>query len=245
MTKNNWRSFTANQLIKEVKNHDFQYNTFQAKFNAKLSYDDNNFNLKGQLRMKNDSVLWMSLSVMMGIEVVRVKITHDSVFMLNRTQNQYLATSLESFKEDLPFVESVGFIQNVLVGNDTQLKKGDDFKTSTGEDCYYLTSTKKYKKNVKNSDDENILIKSVKIHPELLKVMAYEIKEYHEDKAKIHINYSDFRDISNHWMPAKVDLDMNGNFPIKMNLEYSNILIDSDVEFNFSIPKKYERLYKW
>ena len=90
MTKVNWNTFTANQLIKEVRNNELKYNTLQAKFNAKLTYDNNDFNMRGQLRMKNDSVIWMSLSVMLGIEVIRVKITPDSVFMINRTKNQYL-----------------------------------------------------------------------------------------------------------------------------------------------------------
>lgn len=52
MTKVNWNTFTANQLIKEVRNNELKYNTLQAKFNAKLTYDNNDFNMRGQLRMK-------------------------------------------------------------------------------------------------------------------------------------------------------------------------------------------------
>ena len=245
MTKVNWNTFTANQLIKEVRNNELKYNTLQAKFNAKLTYDNNDFNMRGQLRMKNDSVIWMSLSVMLGIEVIRVKITSDSVFMINRTKNQYLTAALDSFRDGFPFIESVGFIQDVLLGNDTQLEKGGDFKVSTGEDCYYLISNKKYKKSVKNNDDDKIMIKSVKIHPELFKIMAYEIKEYNEEKIKIDIGYSDFMNIYEHRMPLRVKLDVNGPVQLKMNIEYSNVVIDNDVEFNFNVPKKYERLYKW
>lgn len=245
MTKVNWNTFTANQLIKEVRNNELKYNTLQAKFNAKLTYDNNDFNMRGQLRMKTDSVIWMSLSVMLGIEVIRVKITSDSVFMINRTKNQYLTAALDSFRDDFPFIESVGFIQDVLLGNDTQLEKGGDFKVSTGEDCYYLISNKKYKKSVKNNDDDKIMIKSVKIHPELFKIMAYEIKEYNEEKIKIDIGYSDFMNIYEHRMPLRVKLDVNGPVQLKMNIEYSNVVIDNDVEFNFNVPKKYERLYKW
>ena len=51
--------------------------------------------------------------------------------------------------------------------------------------------------------------------------------------------------IYEHRMPLRVKLDVNGPVQLKMNIEYSNVVIDNDVEFNFNVPKKYERLYKW
>ena len=40
-----------------------------------MSFDD----LSGQIRMRNDSLLWLSVTATMGIEVLRAKVSNDSV----------------------------------------------------------------------------------------------------------------------------------------------------------------------
>ena len=99
MTKTSLREFTARNLINEVEKNNFDFDNFQAKINVKIETNDKNFNVKGQLRMKKDSIVWTSVSLPFGVEVVRVKIVPDSVFFLNRNDKTYLCERIETFND--------------------------------------------------------------------------------------------------------------------------------------------------
>ena len=73
-------------------------------------------NLSGQLRMRRDSVMWTSIS-MLGMEVMRLKVTTDSVWLINRMDKTYLAEPLEmvAYALDLPITFAT--VQEAILGN--------------------------------------------------------------------------------------------------------------------------------
>ncbi len=75
--------------------------------------------LKGQLRMRRDSIVWLSVTATMGMEVLRAKISTDSVWIINRLEKNYLAEPLDSlrqqFGDQLEF--RLGFVQFVFLDN--------------------------------------------------------------------------------------------------------------------------------
>lgn len=70
--------------------------TIQAEINGQ-SYND----LSGQLRMRKDSIVWLSVTATMGMEVLRAKISNDSVWILNRMEKTYLAEPVDSLAQQL------------------------------------------------------------------------------------------------------------------------------------------------
>ena len=96
-TTSSLRTLSANHIIREIEDNRFEFDNLDTKFNVRL--EGNNIGLKGQLKMKNDSVIWISLSLKLGIEVARVMITEDSVKLINRTNKTYFSESIESFRD--------------------------------------------------------------------------------------------------------------------------------------------------
>ena len=56
LTKTTLREFTAAKLIQEVEENQFEFDNFVAKMNMRIETKDRNLNVKGQLRMKKDSI---------------------------------------------------------------------------------------------------------------------------------------------------------------------------------------------
>ncbi len=73
--------------------------------------------LKGQLRMRNDSLVWVSITATIGIEVVRAKVSNDSVWVVNRIERTYLAEPLDSLSAQLGMPLSLPLIQTLLLDN--------------------------------------------------------------------------------------------------------------------------------
>lgn len=245
VTKTTLREFTANRLIKEVETNAFEFNNFQAKINVKIETKDKNVSVKGQLRMKNDSIIWTSIALPMGLEVVRVKISPDSVFFLNRNDKTYLSESISAFNDISPLVTSIGFIQSVLVGNDINLRESDNYKVDIKDGQYNLLISKKLKKSIKNNDEEwKVILKDLWIDPLLFKITKYYIQEFNDSKRKIELQYSDFQLVNDKYIPTKILINIHGDQYLKANISYSNIVVGENIDFIFNVPQKYERIYK-
>ena len=88
----------------------------QAEDNG-MAFDD----LSGQLRMRNDSLVWLSVTATMGVEVLRAKVSNDSVWMVNRLEKTYLAEPLDSVAIQIGIPISLPWIQTLLLDNNERL----------------------------------------------------------------------------------------------------------------------------
>ncbi len=75
--------------------------------------------VSGVLRMRRDSAVWISASAMMGMESLRALITQDSVVMVNRMDQTYLAEPLQQVAEKLQLPATLQETQALLLGHGT------------------------------------------------------------------------------------------------------------------------------
>ena len=90
--------------------------SIQAEGNG-MAFND----LSGQLRMRNDSLVWLSVTATMGVEVLRTKISNDSVWVLNRLEKSYLAEPLDTVSAQLGIPLSLPLVQTLLLDNNEGL----------------------------------------------------------------------------------------------------------------------------
>ena len=236
------RNLSANHIIREVERNQFEFDNLETKFNVKVK-GDNNIGLKGQMRMQNDSVIWISLSLKLGIEVARVMITDDSVKFMNRTNKTYFSESVESFRNSgvLEFgnLEILDFLQDLLVGSNTLINRNEKYKVTIEDDSYKLTS------------DKNTFL----VTPKTFKVKSYQLSAVvpepvegstrHFDKLSdrtIKIKYDNFQEVNGRLLPTKIILDAGDIFDINIEIDYSEIKVGEKLEFPFNISKKYNKI---
>lgn len=90
--------------------------TIQAEGNG-MVYND----LSGQLRMRKDSLVWLNVTATMGVEVLRAKVSNDSVWIVNRMEKTYLAEPLDSVSAQLGMPLSLPLVQTLLLDNNQGL----------------------------------------------------------------------------------------------------------------------------
>ena len=88
----------------------------QAEGNG-MAYND----LSGQLRMRKDSLVWLNVTATMGVEVLRVKVSNDSVWIVNRIEKTYLAEPLDTISAQLGMSLSLPLVQTLLLDNNQGL----------------------------------------------------------------------------------------------------------------------------
>lgn len=78
-------------------------------------------NLSGQIRIRRDSTIWLSVTATMGMEVMRIKMSADSVWLINRTDKTYLAEPLDDIANLLDMPVSLSWVQSFLLDNNEGL----------------------------------------------------------------------------------------------------------------------------
>jgi hypothetical protein len=105
--------------IGSVTVNNIAFNFLTAK--GQLEMDDKGeTNTSGySLRVKKDSIIWMSVQPGLGIEAARIKITQDSVYFMNRLQKEYAATDFDFLSDRFNVDINFNILQAILLGNFT------------------------------------------------------------------------------------------------------------------------------
>ncbi|MBQ2508956.1 MAG: DUF4292 domain-containing protein [Bacteroidales bacterium] len=81
---------------------------------ANLVVTAGDYNVNAQLRMLNDSIIWLTVSKF--IELARVYITPDSVKAYIKPTNDYIRCSMEDFKKQYAVDIDFATLQDILLG---------------------------------------------------------------------------------------------------------------------------------
>ena len=98
--------------------HVTDYQWMTAKMSGELKVESGEFSFTGNLRMRRDSTIWLSVSAFMGMESIRTLITQDSVVMVNRMNQTYLKEPLSAMEQTIQ-PPSLREIQSMLLGDGT------------------------------------------------------------------------------------------------------------------------------
>lgn len=94
------------------------FTTFSGKLD--VDYEETGgkkLNLNAELRMYKDSLIWVRITAILGIEGLRAYITKDSVKILNRQDKVYIARSVAYLREIAALPLDLSSLQELLIGN--------------------------------------------------------------------------------------------------------------------------------
>lgn len=234
----------AAYLLEELASNELQFDWFSAKFTIDYIYDKKLTEFNGQIRIRKDSIIWLSFSPALGIEMARLKITADSVFFMNRINKTYLKGDYTFISDFLQTNIDFDMLQAFIIGNDFQFYEKSKFRASVDNAEYKLSTSerRKLKKFVKQDEtDAKAFYQNIWLNPETFKITRVTIKEIQDDK-KLDAYYSHFKDFEGQLFPFNILFEITADEKIEVNVKYSRIRIDEALSFPFSIPSKYDRI---
>ncbi|OQX76239.1 MAG: hypothetical protein B6D64_10250 [Bacteroidetes bacterium 4484_276] len=229
-------------LFERLKENEFRFNTFSAKFNVEYSMGKKMFEFKGQVRIVKDSLIWLTFGQDLGFEMARLLITRDSVKYLDRINKKYFIGDYKFVNEFLKTSIDFGILQSIILGNDFEYYENAKFKASIDGGGYRLTTAgrRKLKKYVRNNaDDERIFLQSIWLSPDNFKITQIRIKELTQNSKKLTAKYSGFEEIQGQPFPFKLEYEVETDTPITVGVKYSKIVLNQSLKFPFKIPSKY------
>jgi len=206
------------ELIARVysKNKSPEWLALKGKVRLMLE-KDNEVSLGISIRVRKDSLIWVSVTAPFGIELFRAVLTKDSVYYINRTNKTYFVKPIahisQIIKTDIAFNE----IQEMIMANPKIVKKkysfektNDDFLLSTQDYIYTISNLYRIRKGVL-IDKENSLIYTYR-------------------------NFSFENDF-----PEQLELIVKSasETPFNIKLNYSKVVFDQQQQTPFKIPSSY------
>jgi hypothetical protein len=239
------KEYGADYLFTKLKENELKFEWVSAKFNLDLIIDKKKTSVTGQVRMKKDSVIWVTLSPALGIEMARLVITTDSVKFINRINKTYFTGDYAKVCKFLDANIDYDIFQTLLLGNDLTYYEDGKFRATYDSKEYHLVTAgrQKLRKYVKTrEDEERIYIQNIFLDPETFKITLMKIKEVKKENKKLDATYSEFQPVSGQLFPHHILYDLLADKPIQVDLRYAKIEIDQHLEFPFKISDKYDRI---
>lgn len=144
------RDRTAGYLLKRYDRNEFTYDWLGMKLSADFSNAGNEQSFRATVRMKRDSVIWISITPALGIEVIRLMITSDSLKMISKIPDNhyYYVGNLSQLSDKTGIDLEFEMLQNMLTGNAIGLDRDENkFRTEIDDHKHLLIS--KYKRKVR------------------------------------------------------------------------------------------------
>lgn len=233
----------SDSIIYKMTENQFNFEWLSAKFTADYETDNNNTSFSGQIRIRKDSIIWISISKF-SIEGARILITQDSIFVINRMDNNYFKSDFNYINRFINSTVDFDMLQAFIVGNDFKYYEKDKFKTSFDGDYFHLNTINRHKlkKYIRNENEKlKILIQNIEINPRTYKIINLNVKEVKENN-KLKISYSDFENINDQLLAKLLQISIISEKVIGIKLEYSKVILNEEFNFPFKIPENYERI---
>ena len=235
----------ADYLFVKLKQNELKFDWFMSKFSATYENKGESNSFDGQIRIRRDSVIWLSFTPLLGIEVFRIIITNDSVKFINRINNTYFIGDYDYVNKFLNTNIDFDILQSFLIGNDLSFYENGKFKASLDGSQYKLSTAErqKLKKFVRSSQEPlKILIQNIWIDPESFKITRADVKEIRKQNLKLEANYSVFEKVEEQLFPKEINFDIYADNNIHVSVEFNRININTPQFFPFKIPPSYKQV---
>ena len=220
----NSSSKSVSHILKNTQEKAAEVNWFTAQLKGQVQLNDKTYPITAQLRMRQDSVIWISVSAILGFEAARIHLTPDSVKLINRLNSTYFIGDVKGLTKLYNLHLSFYEIQNILLGRHT-FSNSYAFQLLPSEQDYLLFA---------DSDTANY---TLRLNSEFLPL---EINSVQHDSISFKLSYSSFVAVQEEWLPQNTDLQvLTPNNDLNFTYSYSNMLVNRPKKIKLSIPSSY------
>jgi len=179
------------------------------------------------IRVKKDSIIWISLKAPLGLEVLRLMLTPDSVYLMSRLEKNYLVKPFkyikQSIKSDINFFQ----LQEILFASPTINSKL--LNVSPIE----IDNQRKYRLS---SINENYIINN--------KYRVEEMSFFESEDKNITIKFNDysFFDKPKYFYPNKILINVEAEEIFSVNADITKVEFNKATSLSFKIPSSYVKI---
>lgn len=226
---------TISNIDHEIFNNKLSYRGLVLK-NAKIEIttDDQKIRLRANLKIKNDSAIFISLSNNLGIEITRVLFSKDSIQFIDRMNRSFIQGeyAVIAGMYQIPF--DYENLEQVLFNIHAQ---------------YFLTDHKMLKRMQSHLGYYNIekegryFSAQYKINNQqhFISEVLYQLKNY---PANVLVRYSNYAKFEKGFFPENIEVQIQqGDKTVMVDINFNQVNLENIENIFINAPKSYQRIY--
>ena len=231
-------------LIDSVEASRFNFDWFSSKIAGKYNDDSQSFSFKGTLKIRKDSLIWMSISPGLGLELGRVLLDQDSLYFMNRFDKTYFTSSYSDLSEKVNSPLTYSRIQDLLMGNSLSNFEEKKYYADLQNQLFKIASVsdKQLKKMHRSRRKSNQEIYTAHINPNNSKIASQSLINLKLNRTLM-VSYEDFEVHESQDFAESIGLKITTDKSLSLHLSYSRINLTKQLKFSFKVPKSYELIH--
>lgn len=220
------KRISADSVLVALENTHIQYEWFSAK--ARVNYEDNSTSksFTAAIRMRKDSVIWISVTTMLGVEAARLLIHNDSVFLLDRLNKIYRHEPLSLLEQYFSFPLKIDLLQKILLGNALFIAPEQAKIKQDKNKCTFASENGQYK-YLLIFDSDNLTISTE------------HLTDIQSDRS-ISLVFDDYQSEADRLFSYARTITVKADEPIELSLKFSKVKWNEPLTFPFQVSEKYE-----
>jgi hypothetical protein len=217
-------------IYQSMQANRINFTSFSGKID--LDYEDGNgnkYNVNAHVRMYKDSVIWLSITAILGIEGLRVLITADSVKVLDKQNKVYKARSISFLQELTALPLDLPALQDLLIGNPVFLDPNIRSYSRSGT-AISLYSQNTFFTNLTTINEADKLLQSSKLDDLDL-----------QKNRTCYLTWSDYENKKGVNFPQKRNIHIIEKAKLDIKMDYKQYEFNEKLSFPFSVPKNYDQ----
>ena len=216
----------ARELMKNIEAKEFSYEYLTAKTKIDYKSADRSQSVKADLRMKKDSIIWISVTPLLGLEAFRVVITPDSIHILDRLNKVYYQKPYDYIKQFSKVDLTYSMLQDIFTGGPIVFKDGK------------IKTTVEKNRNVLISENGE-LINKMYFAPSDFLIMQAIINDKNAARS-IDMKYDNYETVGSSMFSHIRNINIEAEEKVNIGLEFSKVTLSNSLSFPFSVSDNYE-----
>ena len=223
-------SSAAFTLLNQLSSRDFESLSWSATGQIGVVLDGRRMESAFQMRMQRDSILWISLKPMLGMEAFRARITRDSLQFVNRLNREFGSYPMAKLNDLAGTRVDPRMLHELLLGLVGGMRNVA-FQFSPDEPGLMSGSAGKVTYALRAD--------TINMRPHSLQLAGHE--------GRLEVDYQSWMPIGDRRAPERLTLRAipkatESQKATELELTFSKIVPEQAQEFPFSIPSGYRRM---
>lgn len=216
------------ETVAKLQSNHIDFTTFSAKVNVDYQgTDGKKYDVNANIRMYKDSVIWISVTAVFGIEGLRAYITKDSVKLINKQDKVVTLRSVAYLQEITKLPLTLTTLQDILIGNPVFLDS-NIVSFSRNANTVSLLSIGEFFKNLLTLNGESRIDNS-------------KLDDVDSKRSRTcNLNYSDYEVKKGPAFATKRRITVSEKTNLDIKLDFKSYEFNETLSFPFSVPKNYK-----
>jgi len=228
--------------LDSLNDNSLKFNTLLIKFSATMISGKNELSTTGTVKILNDSIILISVTPVLGIELMKIRITETELIVLNRVNKTYYLEGMDNLHNLLGIDLNYNQIQSIFLNKLCTFPDSLNFK----KDYAYTKINRNDSTFSKFSRRGNLENKQNYIHNVQIDLNTKTYSNFNfeitESMKNLEVIYRKFETLNSVLFPMIVQINLqNKNTITKFNVDMNKIEVNKELNFAFSIPSKYSK----